>query len=153
MRTSYYAFMSFYRKIVQSKELRIAVLKKEDDDMDVDYNFPEVMEVDNYRPNIKIEPEDDNDGENNVMYVHNEKEKDYVVLNATSYHNKTYHKDYYKKNIVRLKLYQKEYYYQNYVRQLLHRLNTGQQRVVYSKTVVRYGIYQDNNMTWKSKII
>lgn len=160
MRTSYYAFMSFYRKIVQSRELRRAVLKQEDD-CDIQYNYPSVIEVDNYSPGVKIEPEDD-DGTgtyHDIQHVisRNNNINHTIYHDVPPSHHKAYHKEYYQKNKDKIKTYQKQYYKNHrtliYVKSLLYRLNTGQQRTIYQKTEVKYGVYRGEDMIWKSKYL
>lgn len=160
MRTSYYAFMSFYRKIVQSKELRKAVLKQEEDNDTMEYDLSTVIEVDNYRPGVKIEPEDDRD-----HYVPSVPSVPTYYIPPT-YYPKRYHAEYYQKNKDKIKLYQKQYYEKHKnnfnnkhvknLQNILFRLNTGIQNTIYRKTMERYEIYREEgeyNMIWKSKQI
>ena len=147
MRTSYYAFMSFYRKIAQSKELRTAVMKTEPSlgivpkevDTEIEetnYTLEEMKRIDS----LMDLPE--------ITFT----ESQPILHNIKS--NVSYTKEYYKKNKEKIlknnKIYNQKNKTKLYIKQLLNKLNNnGKLR---QKTILKWHIKYINGY-WTSLLL
>lgn len=148
MRTSYYAFMSFYRKITQSIEARKSIIKPEFDPLpalNIDqhvYIKTEELEYDYSEQNIQVQSQNHYVNNNISVCVNCSSKK----CNVQTMYHKTYYQTYKSEIKERSSIYYQKHKTTIYIKTILKKLNNDEtyQHRIRKSTISKWSIVYHN---------